>query len=196
MPTKLIAISLDDATYNRLEQVALAKGLSITEYARTQLGVETIQKETNDEYEKRVHDATVSKMKKDAEHERGRLFYYDVKVYKTTGRRIRVYWRTRPMTAYDAMMSGHPGEEGKWELRIQKEAENRSGNVNPRDYVGGDWYKESSESKFYWKRRGLHKAINSLLAHYGRPNLYNEGPKTGPEPDEPEGVGEAEDEAP
>lgn len=183
---KLIAIQLDDATYTRLEQLALAKGMTISDYARSRLDIELLQKETNEEYERRVHDVTVNKMRKDAEKERGSLYRYDVKVYKSVGKRIRIYWRTRALTDYDAMMSGHPAEAGKWELKIQRETEHPRGGPDPRDHVEGDWYKEGSESKFYWKRRGLYKAINSLLAHYGKPALYREGPHN--QPDQPHDV--------
>ncbi len=178
---KLITIQVDDPTYNRLAQVALAKGMTISDYARTRLDIEVVRKESNDEFEKRVHDETMRKMRADAESERGKRYSYCVKEYKTVGKRIMVYWRTRPLTQYDAMMSGHPDKADMWELVIQKETQHPRGGGDPRDYVGGDWYKESTESKFYWKRRGLYKAINSLLAHHGKPAIYREGPKNQPE---------------
>lgn len=179
---KLIAISLDDATYNRLEQLALAKGMTISDYARTRLDIEDVRKATNDDFDKRVHDATIAKMRKDAEGERGKRYAYTVKVYRTVGKRIRIYWRTRPLTQYDALMQGRPDKAGMWEFVIQKETTQPAHQSYPSDHVEGDWYKEDEEHKYYYKRRGLHKAINTILRKYGQSEMYSEGPQQAAEP--------------
>ena len=176
--TKIIAIQVDDTTYDRLNQMALAKGVALSDYVRSMQAVQKLQPE---ELDARLH-TLMEKLKKDAQTTRGSQYYYTLKEYKSVGKRIRVYWRTKPLTEYDALMKGAPDKVGMHELRIQKETTRPPGGGHPGAHVEGDWYAEKEERKYYYKRRGLHRAINSLCRRYGQPEMYKEGPKQGPEP--------------
>jgi len=174
---------VDDKTYDRLNQIALAKGQSLSDMVRSKLSLETWMKMSTDEVEKQVHDIAMSRMKKEAEEERGKQYYFDLRVYKSVDKRIRLYWRSRPLTDYDAIQNGHPDKAGMWELVISKETKDATLHFTGRqtsNYRGGDWYMVQEERKYHYKRRGLFKAINSLCRHYGKPELYRMGAQTAP----------------
>ncbi len=177
---KVIVVQVDDLTYDRLNQLALARGISLSDHVRLQLGLEAVLKMTHDEMAKRVHDLTVSKLKKEAEGGRGTPYRYDLKVYKSVGKRTRIYWRTKPVTEYDAMMKGVPDKVGMWELVISKEVKGPPRGMPSEEYRGDGYYRVSEERKHYYKRRGLYKAINSLCRRYRQPLLYREGAKMVP----------------
>jgi len=191
VPTKVIAIQVDDLTYERLSQIALAKGVSLSEYARSKLDIEDVRKAPQDQMDEKVHNLTMQKLKKEAEDERGTQYHFDLKVHKTVGKRVRVYWRTKPLTDYDAIVKGAPDKVGMWELTLSRETTHPFPGAPSGTHRGGDYYMEKEERKYYYKRRGLYKAINSLCRHYGQPPLYREGAKvsevqSGPTEDTPE----------
>jgi len=181
---------VDDKTYDRLNQIALANGQSLSDMVRAKLSLETWMKMSTDEVEKRVHEVAMTKMRKEAEEERGKQYYFDLRVYKSVDKRIRLYWRSRPLTDYDAIQNGHPDKAGMWELIISKETKDPDMmTVDPArrtsNYRGGEWYMVEEERKYHYKRRGLFKAINSLCRHYGQPELYRMGARAVPPNQQP-----------
>lgn len=181
---------MDDKTYDRLNQIALAKGQSLSDLVRSKLDLETWMKMSSDEAEKQIHAVAMAKLKKEAEEERGKQYYMDLRVYKSIDKRIRLYWRSRPLTDYDAIQQGHPDKAGMWEIIISKETKHPDSIVidptrKRSNYRGGDWYMVQEEHKFHYKRRGLYKAINSLCRHYGQPEQYRVGARAVPANQQP-----------
>jgi hypothetical protein len=185
--TKVIAVQVDDMTYERLLQLALAKGVSLSDYVKERLGLEQLMKATHDEVEKRTHELRMSTLKRDAEEERGSRYSIVLKEYTSVDKRIVIYWRTRPLTEYDALTRGLPDKAGMWELKLQKESKDAPTVPHANSSAPFPWYVIDEESKFYYKRRGLYHAINTLCRKYGRGPAYHEKPKLVPRPMPPSG---------
>ena len=178
---------MDDTTYDRLNQLALAKGVALSDYVRQLLGIKSLEQMTSEQVDASLHSATMGRLKKEAEDPRGTRYNYDLKVYKSVDKRIRLYWWTKPVTDYDAIKDSVPEKAGKWVLTMTKETQHPPGGGHPKDYVGGDWYKEKEEKKYYHRRRGLYKAINAMCRRYGHGPLYKDAQPVeapGTEPDE------------
>ncbi len=117
---KHVVIGVSDRAYDRLLLVAQADGKSLTDWARSRLGVDGLERLDDDGFETARKETDVNRMKRE-HRELGtklRERAYVVKQWKSMKKERTVYFRTTPCTELEATMDGHREKAGQYLLRI------------------------------------------------------------------------------